>query len=69
MQCPSPFPSPRSAGRGDVIQRFQRNLPKSEMRTERMPIFMQLPVRRAQGLKAQAASAFRAACRKKIKLQ
>jgi|HubBroStandDraft_5_1064220.scaffolds.fasta_scaffold600979_2 hypothetical protein len=32
LACPSPCPSPRSAGRGDVIQRFQRSEPESEMR-------------------------------------
>jgi hypothetical protein len=30
--CPSPCPSPRSAGRGDVIQRFQGGVAESEMR-------------------------------------
>jgi hypothetical protein len=29
---PSPCPSPRCAGRGDVILRCQKNMPKSEMR-------------------------------------
>jgi outer membrane protein assembly factor BamB len=32
LSNPSPCPSPRCAGRGDVIQRLQRNLSNSEMR-------------------------------------
>ena len=32
MESPSPYPSPRIAGRGDVVPRFQMNLPESEMR-------------------------------------
>jgi hypothetical protein len=37
LACPSPFPSPRSAGRGDVILRRQKNLPESEMRPHQTP--------------------------------